>query len=143
MKKLFLFLIMLLAIGLLSACSGDEEKLGEGLLQPGDYVTIYANGDHETKAIYEPIPYQNFPDWIKSIIDGKEKTYILYLRIFQGEKDGEAIYLTCSETNNTIGTFYNRYGERLYPETDFATFFSQTCNWKLIYYYDYKIANNL
>ena len=142
MKKIFLFFSMLLAMGLSSACSSNGEKPDE-VLRPGDYVTIYANGSHETRAVYEPMAYQDFPEWIKCIIEKKKKTYILYLRVFQGEKDGEAIYLTCSETNNTIGTFYNRYGERLYPETDFATFFSQTCNWKLIYYYDYKIANNL
>ena len=142
MKKLFLFFSMLLAMILLCACNSDDEKPDE-VLRPGDYVTIYANGSHETRAVYEPMAYQDFPEWIKSIIDGKEKPYILYLRIFQGEKDGEAIYLTCSEMDDIIGTFYYRNGERFYPETDYATFFSETSNWKLIYYYDYKIANNL
>ena len=142
MKKLFLFLSMLLALGLSSACSSNGEKPDE-VLRPGDYVTIYANGSHETRAVYEPMAYQVFPEWIKSIIDGKEKPYILYLHIYQGENDGETIYLIGSEMDDIIGTFYYRNGERFYPETDYATFFSQTCNWKLIYYYDYKIANNL
>ena len=142
MKKIFLFLSMLLAIGLSSACSSNGEKPDE-VLRPGDYVTIYANGSHETRAVYEPMAYQDFPDWIKSFIDGKGKSYILYLHICQGEKDGESIYLVCSENDDIIGTFYNRYGERFYPETDYITFFSETSNWKLIYYYDYKIANNL
>lgn len=139
MKKYLIVFGMLLTMGLLNGCSSDDEKPEAKVLHPGDYVTLYAIGDNETKAIYEPVAYEAFPEWIKTIIDGQGKEYILYLHIYQGERNGEKIYFTCSEADDTYGTVFDKNGERMNLDVDYATFFSETNNWKLVFYYENKL----
>ena len=137
-KKCLLWISALLII--LAGCSTDDEiEAKSEMLKPGDSVLVYAVNDKEVTALYEPVPYQDMPEWLQTMVDGKSKFYILYLHIYQGERNGETIYFICKETDNTIGTFYNKNGDYLQPNTDYLTFFSETSNWKLIFYYDYKL----
>ena len=108
MKKIFLFFSMLLAMGLSSACSSNGEKPNDVLLQPGDNVTLYGDGIYEIKAVYSPISYQDAPQWIREIIDNKEKHLDIYLS--QGERNGETIYYSQSVYNSSIGNFLNKIG---------------------------------
>ena len=136
-KKCLLWISALLII--LAGCSTDDEiEAKSEMLNPGDSVLVYAVNDKEVTALYEPVPYQDMPEWIQTMVDGKGKFYILWLYVFQGEKDNEKIYFTCSETDNTYGTAFNEEGEIIPLNTDYLTFFSEVKDWKLIYYYDYK-----
>jgi hypothetical protein len=134
MKKIFLFFSMLLAMGLSSACSSNGEKPNDVLLQPGDNVTLYGDGIYEIKAVYSPISYQDAPQWIREIIDNKEKHLDIYLS--QGERNGETIYYSQSVYNSSIGNFLNKDGEYIMiKDMSYIEFFSETSNWKLIFYH--------
>lgn len=135
MKRLFFVMVALFSEGLLCACSSDGVFSDDGTLQPGDYVLIYSDGYGETRAVYDPISYQTAPEWIKSIIDGKGVDYY-HLCLFQGEKNGELIYFISADTDSTMGSFYDKYGERLAMEKkSYSEFFAETNNWKLIFFY--------
>lgn len=155
MKKLLLMMSILLLTGLFFACSSSDDINGvsegqpstensenenndengekEMYLQPGDMVCVYNN----VKGVYEPISYHDASEWIKSIFEEDKVIYNIYL--FQGERNGTIVFYLHTDLDSSIGTFYDKDGERLLIETDYDTFFSETNNWKLIYYY---ICNN-
>lgn len=135
MKKLLLILGVLLSLGMFCACSSDDDKPDTGKFQLGDSVIIYGIGSDITRAVYQPIAYQDAPEWIKVIIDGEYEPYV-FLYLYQGEKDGEIIYLKNSQTDSMIGTFFDKNGKIFkVGEISYAEFFAQTSNWKLIFYY--------
>lgn len=141
MKRAILFITifsstMLLAAGLLSACSSDDgitsdsENQGETVLISG--VWNY-DGVDEVRAIYAPLAYEDLPQWIKKVVDAKGKEYFLYLYIFKGKLDGKDIYLICSELDSVLpGKFYDKDGK--YLEWKNVSLHKVT-NWKAIYYY--------
>lgn len=139
MRKIFVLFGILLVIGLLSGCSSDEDVPDVIVPQYGDSVLIYAVGHNEVKAVYEPVPYQDNPEWIKQIIDGEGIFYFLFLNVYKGERDVDVVYFISSDSSNSIGDFYDENGKRLIIETDYLSFFSETNNWKQIYYYNYKM----
>lgn len=150
MKKVLLTMSILLSTGMFCACSKsddltgvidgqssidsneNEEKNGEQevSLQPGDMVCVYNN----VNGVYEPISYQEAPEWIKPILEECKAICNVYL--FQGERNGSAIFFLHTDLDSSIGTFFDKDGERLLIETDYDTFFSETSNWKLIFYYE-------
>ena len=150
MKKVLLTMSILLLTGMFCACSKsddltgvvdgqssidsneNEEKNGEQevCLQPGDMVCVYNN----VNGVYEPISCQEAPEWIKPILEEYKAICNVYL--FQGERNGSTIFFLHTDLDSSIGTFFDKDGERLLIETDYDTFFSETNNWKLIIYYD-------
>jgi hypothetical protein len=107
----------------------NENGVKELNPQPGDMVCVYNN----VKGVYEPISYQETPEWIMPILEECKAICNTYL--FQGERNGNIIYLLHTDLDSSIGTFYDKDGERLLIETDYDSFFSETNNWKLIIYY--------
>ena len=133
MKRAFLKAgLVMLAMGmiLLTACSSDSDEKTEpanGYYQPGDIVSVYPG----VNGVYEPISYQEAPGWIKPIL--QKEGYNIYL--FQGEWHGETIYLLHTDLDSSsVGYFYDQNGERIIIETSYESYFSETSNWKLIFY---------
>ena len=135
MKRAFLragLIIIAMGLFLLTACSNDSDENPEpsnGYYQPGDIVSVYPG----VNGVYEPISYQDAPEWIKPILE-KEGWYNIYL--FQGERHGEIIYLKHSDLDSSsVGYFYDQNGEMIIIETSYESYFSETSNWKLIFYH--------
>ena len=127
MKKVLLLMGVLLTLGLFCACSNSNESSIEEGLQPGDIVCVYG----DVKAVYEPISYQNTPEQIKGVLEerGKLNTYL-----YQGKRNGATIYLLRTAFDSSIGNFFDENWERVTIDTDYTSFFSETSNWKLIFY---------
>ena len=152
MKKVIFVTGLLFSAGIFCACSNSDEKTEnvkgqssiessenenndedgekEKNLQLGDIVCVYNN----VKGVYEPISYQEAPEWIMPILEECKAICNTYL--FQGERKGNIIYFLHTDLDSSIGTFFDKAGERLLIETDYDSFFSETCNWKLIFYYE-------
>jgi hypothetical protein len=126
MYKTFLISSILLLLGLFCACSssGDEENDG---LKPGDIVSVFG----DVKAVYEPISSQNAPEQIKPILLEKGGKGV---HLFQGKRNGETIYYLRTIIDSGVGNFFDENWERLIIDTDYTLFFSETSNWKLIFY---------
>ena len=136
-KKVFTMMLMLLALVLGAVgCSSDDESSEAEMLHPGDYVTLYSDGNIIVKAVYEPISYNDAPEWVKVILNEKDNYYYKYIYLFKGEWKDEAIYFIHTEFDSTMGTFFNKNGEILTMNNmSYSDFFSETFNWKLIYNY--------
>lgn len=136
LKKVLFVLSILLSLGAISACNSDSDITETKELLPGDSLVLYADGYGVTKAVYQPISYQNAPEWLQAIIDEKGKGNF-ELRVFQGEMEGDVFYLKWDDYYSSIGTFLDKNGERLSLEgkNSYSEFFAGTSNWKLIYYY--------
>ena len=130
---IYLHLLLTLAFGAIGCSSKDDESSEADMLHPGDHVTLYSNGKITVKAIYEPISYNDAPEWIKTILNEKDRFGYIY--IYEGERKNETIYLICTEFDSTIGTFLNKNGEKLAMNNiSYSDFFSESFNWKLIFY---------
>lgn len=141
-KKVLIYFSMLLAIGLLSACSSDNDSdlvnsdiVNPEFIQSGEQVTMYKDGYGEVKAVYEPISYQKAPEWMKQMIDEKEKWGYYTLYIFKGENNnGETIYAYQSLSLSVPFSILSESGKPVnIGDVSYLEFLSQAKDWKLIY----------
>ena len=143
MKKVILFFVFLLIMGLFGGCSSDESRDQDTpdvyVPQYGDSLLIYAVNQDEVYAVYDPVSYQDNPEWVRKIIDADGKYYILFLYIFKGEHNGDVVYFIACDSCNSLGYFYDKNGEMLNVDTDYLTFFTETENWKMIYYFNVRM----
>lgn len=156
MKKVLLMMSVLLSIGMFFACSsddnvigdfdtigdieeqpstegGEEEIVGKSFIPvplPGTIIPVLpAYSGHEYILVYEPVSYEELPEWFKSRLDPeKPATYQLY----QGEYNGDIVYDVQSLLFSVIRPYlYDKDGKEL--EGDLLDIYEKINKWVLIY----------
>lgn len=127
MKKLFLMMSMLLSLGLFVACSSDDD------IESVPFV-------FGIKAPYRPISYNEAPEWMKPIMEKKEKEYgLANLTVFRAKWQGQYIYNYRTEMmSSLLGQFMDEDGNRLYFDQSYAeTLIREAEDWTCILNYTY------
>ena len=127
MKKLFLMMSVMLSLGLLVACSSDDDT---------DSVPFVYGLD----APYRPISYNEAPEWMKPIMEKENPEYgFVNMTVFRAKWHGQYVYNCHSDLmSSLLGEFRDQDGNRMdYGQFDPESLVREAEDWTCILKYTY------